>query len=49
LTHDRAHVRLFHNAHADYIEAQYRGMQRCGFSLAYNYLLLRKDPSAAAT
>jgi hypothetical protein len=28
LTHDRAHVRMLQNAHADHIEAQYRGMER---------------------
>jgi hypothetical protein len=28
MTHDRAHVRLLQNAHADWIEAQYRGMER---------------------
>jgi hypothetical protein len=27
-THDREHVRLLQNAHADYIESQYRGMER---------------------
>jgi len=28
MTHDRAHVRLLQNAHADHIEAVYRGMEQ---------------------